>query len=213
MFEIRIQSHPKFLHPNPIRNYPTKIGNKYHFSISSNVYWSSHIFRGNTNVVALTIRNLKTHSLFLPVDRLQHGWTGQLEHGFWQPWTWLLAALNMVLDSLEHGCWQVWTWLLTALKWLLKGFNMHVVDRLEHGCWQLWTWLLKILNMIVDKLEHGYWQAWTLLLTSLDIVVDRREHGCWQPWTLLLTGLNMVVDSLVIFSKHVSIHEWFASEA
>ena len=25
----------------------------------------------------------KTHSLFLPVDRLEHGWAGQLEHGRW----------------------------------------------------------------------------------------------------------------------------------
>ena len=44
---------------------------------------------------------MKTHSLFLPVDRLEQGWAGQLEHGCWQAWTWL--------------SWPAWTWLLTGL--------------------------------------------------------------------------------------------------
>ena len=33
------------------------------------------------NDVLRTTR-VKTHSLFLPVDRLEHGWPGQLEHGW-----------------------------------------------------------------------------------------------------------------------------------
>ena len=89
----------------------------------------------------ITCAHVKTHNLFLLVDRL--------EHGCWQTWTWLLTHLNMVVDTLEHGCWHTWIWLLTHL-------NM-VVDTLEHGCWHTW------LNMVVDTLEHGCWQTWTWL--------------------------------------------------
>ena len=42
------------------------------------------------------------HSLFLPVDRLEHDWAGKFEHGFrWPAWTRL--------------SWPAWTALLTGL--------------------------------------------------------------------------------------------------
>ena len=46
------------------------------------------------------------------VNRLEHGWTGQLEQYCWQAWTW--------------SSWPVWTWLLT-------GLFMHVGT----DCWWL----------------------------------------------------------------------------
>ena len=39
-------------------------------------------------------------SLNMVVDRLEHGWAGQLEYGCWQTWTWL--------------SWSAWIWLLTG---------------------------------------------------------------------------------------------------
>ena len=94
---------------------------------------------------------LKMHSLFCmltgwnmvelvslnsAVDRLEHGWAGQLEQCCWHAWTWLswpawtvlLTGLNMVElhDQLEQCCWQAWTWLSwPAWTWLLTGFFIH----------------------------------------------------------------------------------------
>ena len=93
--------------------------------------------------------HVKAHSLFLPVDRLEHcrlswpnwtlvelanlniGWAGQLEHGR--------------VGQLEHGWagqlehWLSWpTWTLVELASLntieLASLNT-VVDRLVHACW------------------------------------------------------------------------------
>ena len=53
------------------------------------------------------IPTLKPHCLFLPVDRLEHGWAGQLEHGCWQ-------AFPRMLEQTVHGLLneQTWTTLL-----------------------------------------------------------------------------------------------------
>ena len=41
-------------------------------------------------------------------DKLECGWACQLEHCFWQAWTWLswLAWTCMVVDRLVHACWN-----------------------------------------------------------------------------------------------------------
>ena len=53
--------------------------------------------------------HVKTHSLFLPVDSLERGWAGQLEHGCWQ-------VCSCMLEQTVHTCgWmneQTWTTLL-----------------------------------------------------------------------------------------------------
>ena len=126
---------------------------------------------------------LKMHSLFCmltgwnmvelvslnsAVDRLEHGWAGQLEQCCWQAWTWL--------------SWPVWTVLLTDLNMVELASLNSAVDRLEHGwagqleqcCWHAWTWLS--------------WPAWTVLLTglnmveltSLNMVVNRLLHSFWS---------------------------------
>ena len=66
-----------------------------------------------------TTTNVKTHSLFLPVDRLDHGWADQLEHGR--------------ADQLEHGCWQACSCMLeqtvhglmNKLCWFERCWNNH----------------------------------------------------------------------------------------
>ena len=142
-------------------------------------------------IIMLSTTHVKTHSLFLPVDRLGHGWANQLEHGCWQTWTWLnwpgwtwlLTGLNMVVDRLEHG----WTgqlehaWLFTGLNMVeLASLNMFDTlehgwaDQLEHGCSQALTWLS--------------WPAWTWLFTGLFMHVEQTVHGLMneQAWTTLL---------------------------
>ena len=59
-------------------------------------------------------------SLNIVVDRLEHGWAGQLEHCCCQAWTWL--------------SWPAWTLLLSGLNMVVANLNS-VVDSLEHACW------------------------------------------------------------------------------
>ena len=92
-------------------------------------------------------------SLNSVVNRLEHGWAGQLERGCWQAWIWL--------------SWPAWTVLLTGLNMVeLASLNV-VIDRLEHGwagqleqcCWKACSWML-------EQTVHGLMneQTWTALL-------------------------------------------------
>ena len=55
--------------------------------------------------------HVKTHSLFLTVDRLEHGWAGQLEHGCWQ-------ACSCMLEHTVHVLMMK---LLKLLNWKCYG--------------------------------------------------------------------------------------------
>ena len=61
--------------------------------------------------------HVKTHDLFLPVDRLQGGWAGQLEHGCWQ-------ACSCMLEQTDHGLMNKQTW--TTLLEPSRQMNSHV---------------------------------------------------------------------------------------
>ena len=110
--------------------------------------------------------HVKAHSLFLPVDRLEHcrlswpnwtlvelanlniGWAGQLEHGR--------------VGQLEHGwagqlehwlSWPAWTWLSWPTWTLVELANLNIgwagqlehdwAGQLEHGCWQACSCMLE----------------------------------------------------------------------
>ena len=51
--------------------------------------------------------HVKTHSLFLPIDRLEHSWAGQLERGCWQASSCMMK--QTVHDLINR---QTWTTLL-----------------------------------------------------------------------------------------------------
>ena len=70
------------------------------------------------------------------VDRFEHGWAGQLEHGCWQACSWL--------------SWPVWSWLLTGLNMVELASLDIVVDKFKHG--------------LAGQLEHGCWQACSRML-------------------------------------------------
>ena len=137
----------------------------------------------NVSSSSLSYTHVKTHCLFLLVDRLEYGWAGHLGHGCWQ-------ACSCMLEQTVHGLMnkQTWTMLLNMLSGNVEItiLNSDVTTSLhELGCCiksgsvcsNKREQPLSICQAVYNTLKHD----WTILLfyQSCSIMLTVFLQGCW----------------------------------